>query len=130
MIYDGLLVLVIFFAMTFCLVVVTGGEAFDSNNLAYKCALVLIGYCYFCWHWVAGRQTLGMRSWHVFLVNRLEQNLTWHQASLRFISALLSLALLGLGFIWSLFDRDQLTLHDRLSKTTLIVRNPQTDKLS
>ncbi len=98
-----------------------GGDAIESGNLSYNVFLLLISYLYFAWHWVKGGQTLGMRSWHIFVINDSMQKPNWKQASLRFFSALLSLLLLGLGFLWSLFDKNKLALHDHLSKTRLIV---------
>ncbi len=75
---------------------------------------------YFCWHWIKGRQTLGMRSWYIYVVNESNTALNWKQASLRFAAASISLVILGLGFVWALFDKQKLALHDRLSKTKLI----------
>ena len=102
----------------------SGGNAIESGNLIYNVFLLLISYLYFAWHWVKGGQTLGMRSWHIFVINESIQKPSWKQATLRFFSALLSLLLLGLGFVWSLFDKNKLALHDKLSKTRLIVKKP------
>ncbi len=99
----------------------TGGDAIESGNLPYNIFLLTVSYFYFCWHWVSGGQTLGMRSWHVFVIDTSLEKPDWKQASLRFFSAILSLLLFGLGFIWSSFDKNKLALHDRLSKTRLIV---------
>jgi uncharacterized RDD family membrane protein YckC len=43
------------------------------------------------------------------------------QAVLRYMTAIPSLALGGIGFFWMLVDREKLTLYDRLSGTTLVV---------
>ncbi len=119
--YDCLLLTAVLFVATALLMPFIGGNAIESGNLAYNVFLLSISFVYFGWHWVTGGQTLGMRSWHVFVINESMQNPNWKQAALRFFSALLSLLLLGLGFVWSIFDRDKLALHDRLSKTRLIV---------
>ena len=122
MFYDSLLLSVVLFVATLALMPFIGGEAIESGNMAYNLFLIIVSYLYFCWHWVTGGQTLGMRSWHIFVVNESENHPHWKQASLRFFSALLSLMLFGLGFIWALFDKNKLALHDRLSKTKLIVK--------
>ncbi|GJM04276.1 MAG: RDD family protein [marine bacterium B5-7] len=119
--YDCLLLTAVLFVATAILIPIIGGDAVESGNLAYTAFLLSISFLYFGWHWVKGGQTLGMRSWHVYVINESRQNPSWKQAALRFFSALLSLVLLGLGFVWSLFDKDKLALHDRLSKTRLIV---------
>ena len=119
--YDCLLLTAVLFVGTFVLIASTSGEAIDSNNIIFQLFLLFLAYAYFCWHWVTGGQTLGMRSWHVFVVNASEQKPSWKQASVRFVSSLLSLSICGLGFIWALFDKRKLALHDHLSKTKLIV---------
>lgn len=119
--YDSLLLIAIFFIATFILLPVVGEEAIKSGNIFYNVYLIFLAYLYFCWHWVDGRQTLGMRSWKINVISETNSSLNWKQASLRYFSSLLSFMLLGLGFVWALFDKDKLTLHDRLSKTNLIV---------
>jgi len=118
--YDSILLCAVFFAATFILISSIGEGEVESGNLFYNAFLILLAYLYFCWHWVKGRQTLGMRSWYVYLVTESNTTLNWKQASLRFAAALLSLLTLGLGFIWALFDKQKLALHDRLSKTKLV----------
>tara|TARA_B110000196_G_scaffold287525_1_gene271895 strand:- start:51 stop:479 length:429 start_codon:yes stop_codon:yes gene_type:complete len=119
--YDCLLLTAILFVATAILVFLIGGNAIERGNIAYNAFLLLISFFYFSWHWVKGGQTLGMRSWHIFVMNESMQVINWKQASLRFLYALLSLLLLGSGFAWSLFDKKKYTLHDKLSKTCLIV---------
>jgi uncharacterized RDD family membrane protein YckC len=121
--YDCLLLTAVLFVATAALIPFIGGNAIESGNLAYSAFLLLISYLYFCWHWITGGQTLGMRSWHIFVNTESMQKPNWKQATLRFFSALLSLSLLGLGFLWSLFDKNKLALHDHLSKTRLITYN-------
>jgi len=47
--------------------------------------------------------------------------LTFRDALLRYLSAIVSLAALGLGFLWVLIDRDNLAWHDRISRTRLVM---------
>jgi uncharacterized RDD family membrane protein YckC len=62
-----------------------------------------------------------MRAWQLKIVNRRGGAVTWGQSAQRFAAAGLSLALLGLGYLWVLFDRDRQAWHDRLSDTRLVV---------
>ena len=62
-----------------------------------------------------------MRSWKIEVLDETNSTLNWKQASIRYFFALISLLLFGLGFIWAIFDKEKLALHDRLSKTKLIV---------
>ena len=119
--YDTLLLIAIFFVASLILLPLIGETGIESGNIFYNAFLILLAYLYFCWHWVNGRQTLGMRSWKIEVTDRTNSALNWKQASLRYFAALLSLLLLGLGFIWALFDKEKFALHDRLSKTKLIV---------
>lgn len=122
MFYDGLLLISILFTASFILLPIMGDGGIKSGNLYYDAFLLFLAYLYFCWHWVNGRQTLGMRSWKIHVVTKNNTALNWKQATLRYCAALLSLTLLGLGFIWAIFDKEKLTLHDRLSKTKLIIK--------
>ena len=121
MCYDSLLLTAVLFAASFALLPLTDGNAIESGNFFYKLFLVSVAYLYFTWHWVKGGQTLSMRSWHVFVVDEAGQRPGLKPGSIRFAAALLSWALLGLGFIWALFDNNKQALHDRLSRTRLVV---------
>ena len=68
-IYDTILLSSVFFFATFCLIPFLGGQAIESNNLAYKVYLLILAYLYFVWQWSFGGKTLGMRSWHIKVVN-------------------------------------------------------------
>jgi uncharacterized RDD family membrane protein YckC len=120
MLYDGLCLFSLFFLVTLILVVFTNGEAIADNNLIYNLLLFFIAYLYFVWHWVNGGRTLGMRAWHIKLVNRGMDQISWRNATTRFFLALLSLVSFGLGFTWAFFDKEKLTFHDRYSNTRLI----------
>ena len=123
MFYDGLCLFSIFFLATLILVVFTNGEAIASNNLIFNLLLFFISYLYFVWHWLNGGRTLGMRAWHIKLINREMDQMSWRNATARFCLALLSLVCFGLGFVWVIFDKEKLTFHDRYSNTRLISDN-------
>lgn len=125
MFYDSILLCAIFFCATLILIYTTGKGGIESGNMFYNAFLLFLAYLYFCWHWTNGRQTLGMRSWKIHVVTKNNASLNWKQATLRYFTALLSLMLLGLGFIWAIIDKEKLALHDRLSKTKLVVINKE-----
>jgi uncharacterized RDD family membrane protein YckC len=89
--------------------------------VGFRVYLVLIVFFFFAWFWSHGGQTLGMAAWRVRLQNRLPGPPNPWQLLLRFLMAIVSWLALGLGFIWSLFDREGLTWHDRFSMTELVV---------
>ena len=98
-----------------------GGQTIESNNLAYMVYLLILDYLYFVWHWSFGGKTLGMRSWHIKVVNESGIKPNLQQATKRYLASILSIILLGIGFLWAIFDHKRNTLHDHLSKTQLIV---------
>ena len=120
-IYDTILLGSVFFFATFCLIPFLGGQAIESNNLAYKIYLLILAYLYFVWQWNFGGKTLGMRSWHIKIVNESGIKPNLRQATKRYLASILSIILLGTGFLWAIFDHKRNTLHDYLSKTKLIV---------
>lgn len=83
--------------------------------------LVLVSFLFFGWFWTHGGQTLGMRAWRLRVVADDGRPMSWKLAWRRFAWSLLSWLTAGLGFIWSLFDRERLAWHDRLSGTRLVL---------
>jgi len=67
-----------------------------------------------------GGQTLGMRAWKLQLQNMRPGPISWWQVLLRFMVALLSALLCGLGYLWMLIDKQKLTWHDRYSETRVV----------
>ena len=118
--YDSLLLSSLLFIATLIILPFISNTAIDSNNLAYKVFLLAISYLYFCWQWQNGGQTLGMKSWQIKLVDMNNQNPNWLQLNIRFLMSLVSCMTLGAGFLWSLIDKNNYTLHDRLSSTKII----------
>ena len=119
MLYDGMLLLAILFVATAVGLPFNHGEAFASDNLYFHAYLVLVSYFFYVWFWTHGGQTLGLKAWKLKILTENGQPITWMQASIRFISAMLSWSVLGLGFIWVLIDKDNRTWHDRLSRTAV-----------
>ena len=94
----------------------------NATGLLFQCgwALTLIGF--FCYFWRRGGQTLGMRAWRLRLVQRDKlTRVTYQQCLLRCLFATLSLLLMGVGYWWSLIDKNRQTLHDRLTKTQVVL---------
>lgn len=120
-IYDGCLLIAIFFFATAIVLPITGGHAVKSGNILYTLYLLSLSYLYFVWQWNKGGQTLGMKAWRIYVVNADQTRPGWDKLSLRFMFALLSWLLFGMGFLYALFDRQYKTLHDKISKTSLVV---------
>ncbi|WP_445371788.1 RDD family protein [Methylomonas sp. HW2-6] len=119
-IYDALLLLAVLFLATALALPFNGGEAFAASQVLYPIYLLAVSFAFYGWFWTHGGQTLGLKAWKIKVVSANAQPVGWPQATLRFFSALLSWACLGLGFLWCLFDKDRQAWHDRLSKTRVV----------
>ena len=120
-IYDSFLLLAILFFATAIILPLNDGEALVSGQILYPLYLVLVTFLFFGWFWTHGGQTLGMRAWKIKLCAQQSQEaVSWRQATIRFLTALVSLIPLGAGFFWILIDREKLTWHDRFSKTIVV----------
>jgi len=118
-VYDALLCLAIAFAATALAVAANGGRAVPPGTLLYELYLLAVLFPYFGWCWVRGGATLGMRAWRLRLRRGDGAPVTWSDALARYLGAWLSLAPLGLGWLWMRVDRDGCSWHDRLSGTRI-----------
>jgi len=94
--------------------------------------LVTVIFGFFGWFWTHGGQTVGMRAWKIRVIDDTGDQprgsdsdgttlrVSWRQALVRFVVAIVSLAALGLGFLWSLFNARGNTWHDSASGTRLV----------
>lgn len=123
-IYDALLLASLWFLATIPYIVIRSGEYIDSGSgllhVAYQLTLLMVAYAFFVGFWTTKGRTLGMQSWGLQLQSEDGGLPTRFAATIRFFTAFLSLIPLGLGFLWQLWDPQQLTWHDRLSKTRLV----------
>jgi uncharacterized RDD family membrane protein YckC len=121
MLYDTILLIALLMLATIPFVALRGGEMVEpSHNKVYQLVLAAVIFTYFVAYWSWKGRTLGMQSWGLQLQTRDGRVPGVAAASLRFFAALLSLAVLGLGFFWQLWGREHLTWHDRWSNTRLM----------
>ena len=95
--------------------------AAEPGDWLFRGYLLLVSAIFFGAFWTRG-ETLGMRAWKLRIVAADGRPPGWGRALLRFATALISWAALGLGFLWVLVDRERLAWHDRLSGTRLVIR--------
>jgi uncharacterized RDD family membrane protein YckC len=119
--YDALLLGALWMLATLLVVAFRGGEPVPPGNLGYQGLLVLTTLAFFIVFWMRGGQTLGMRAWRLKLERESGEPLDLRTALLRFAAGLLSILAGGLGLLWLWVDRDELTWHDRLAGTRVIV---------
>jgi uncharacterized RDD family membrane protein YckC len=81
--------------------------------------LLTVVAAYFVVSWVRVGATIGMRAWKLRLVRDDGSRLGWSSAILRFVLALVSLALLGCGYWYAWFDAGRRTWHDGVCRTRM-----------
>ena len=118
--YDSLLIIAIWLITTLLLVSLIN----DGNALRgplFQFGLYFEACLFYSYFWRLRGQTLGMQVWRIKLINPERQTLSWQECFARLFFALVSISMLGLGFIWMLFDPAKLTWHDRASGTRVIL---------
>ncbi len=122
-VYDLLPLIGLWFVAAVLALAVTGG-ALDTHTFTGK--LIVQGFAltlsaaYFVVSWTRGGQTIGMRAWKLRVVDASGTALRWPQALLRFVTALVSIAALGAGFWWALFDPQRRAWHDITARTRVV----------
>ena len=119
--YDALLLGALWMAATLVIVAVRGGEPVPAGQPGYQLLLLLIAALFFVTSWLRGGQTLGMRAWRLRVERASGEPLNARTGVLRFVGGLLSVAAGGVGLLWLWVDRDELTWHDRLAGTRVVV---------
>ena len=118
--YDSLLIIAIWLITTLLLVAfINDGTALQGP--LFQFGLYLEACLFYSYFWRLRGQTLGMQVWKIKLVSPSLQTLSWQECFARLFFALVSVSMLGLGFIWMLFDPDRLTWHDRASGTRVVL---------
>lgn len=119
--YDALLLLALLFVTTVVLMIFNQGTLQPGQLLSYLRlpVYIVVSFLFFGWFWTHGGQTLGMKSWKMQLLQNNGHAVTWPVALIRFVTAMLSWAVFGLGFLWSLFDSRNRTWHDIASGSEL-----------
>lgn len=121
LLYDSLLILSVLF-VTSIPYLLWQGEGFTDkplNLLIYQIYLITISYIYFSYFWLQTGQTPGLRTWKLRLTRQDDYLLTRRDSIMRFVFSLISLATLGLGWLWMFFSSNKQSLHDQLSHTKI-----------
>lgn len=125
MVYDFFLLLALWFLATALLLPLNGGQAFSSGQIFYPVYLLGVSFGFYGWFWTHGGQTLGLKAWKIKVLTFERQPLSWKQATSRFVAAILSWGIGGLGFFWLLWDKNGCAWHDDLSKTKLFFESQE-----
>ena len=119
MLYESILVFAILFVAGVVYRALMGDPHSDfEQHLFFMYSWLIIGV-YFVYCWVKSGQTLAMQTWRIKLLGLDGNPLSLGQAVRRYVIASFSLMFFGLGFLWAIFDREGLYLHDRFTGSRL-----------
>ena len=125
MLYDSILIIALMMVITGIATALNSGEAIEPNTPAHPIfvlSLLSVWVGFYTFFWTRAGQTLGMRSWKIKVVSNQNQTLlSVSQCIFRCMAGAISIAIFGLGYWWILFDSERKSLHDRITKTSVIV---------
>jgi uncharacterized RDD family membrane protein YckC len=133
MVYDSLLVIALWMVIGAISVGLNDGEAISIETSSrttvalFNSALFCATFLFFGFFWTRNGQTLGMLAWRLRVQTLAGGRLSWGQALVRFMLAIPSLGLFGIGFLWMLLTDERLSLHDRWSGSC-VVQLPKPNK--
>ena len=122
MFYDGFLLTAVWFLLTGAMVIINSGEELPlwfSSYLLFP-ILIAVTLIFNVWFWTHGGQSLGMRAWRLKVVDLSGKPINIQSGVKRWAFSIISLATLGLGYVWMLFDKEKRTWHDRWSDTCVV----------
>jgi uncharacterized RDD family membrane protein YckC len=88
-----------------------------ASELTAFAVVAIIGVLYECLFLLYAKCTPGMRYAELSLCTFDDEHPTREQMKARLVAMLLSLLPMGLGMLWAIFDEDNMTWHDRHSRT-------------
>jgi uncharacterized RDD family membrane protein YckC len=125
LIYDGFLLIAVLMPYTWVVVLIHGGAVTEASGRltwwAYRAGALAIMAGYYVLNWTRSGQTLGMRAWRLRTLTDSGKPLQVAQAVARFCWGLVAWAPFGLGVLWLYADPAHLAVHDRLSRTRVVV---------
>lgn len=121
--YDGVVQLALWMVAAAIPLLFTGGTGSSDWNPFMTLLLLAVSFLFFAGFWTRGGRTVGMLAWQIRLERVDGEPVTTRDATIRFLTAIVSWLAFGLGFLWALFDPGRAAWHDRASGTRLIVRH-------
>ena len=126
LVYDSLLIGAIVLVLSLLLVFVNGGYPESGSFVSFTQFFILVfaGPIFYSYFWIANKgQTTGMQAWKIKLVTMDETELNIKQTMLRCLISTISFVCFGLGYFWILYDKNNLSWSDILTKTKVIKTN-------
>lgn len=118
--YDFFLLITVLFIASFLVVIPFNIKPENPFFFLYQVYIFIVAFIFFAWFWTHNGQTLGMRTWKIKVVTKDGDSVTWGMCLIRYAVSIISWSIFGLGFLWSLWDKQNRTWHDIVSETKLI----------
>ena len=122
-VYDSLLMLGVWFlvgSLALGVKFVFTGEVSSLNPIAGMSLVILSTWLYFAMFWIYGGKTLGMSSWKLRIISHDGNQITLIQTIIRFLSNIFTISLAGIPFFIRQINKNNMSLSDLLSKTSII----------
>ncbi|SFN17445.1 Uncharacterized membrane protein YckC, RDD family [Dokdonella immobilis] len=125
LLYDALVLVAIWMGAAALVLLAFRGEVDVAHqpplyHFVLQGVLLVLTALYFIVSWTRGGQTIGMRAWRVSILDAKGHFPDTRRSLARFLLATGSALLLGVGFVWCLFDPDRRALHDILARTRMV----------
>jgi len=118
--YELLSLVAIWLLCTAIFLSLLGNVDVPLKRLCLQLFLWAVTGAYFIICWMRTGQTLAAQAWKIKLVDSGGVTLGISHAAIRYMLTSISLLAMGLGYLWALFDKEHLFLHDRILKTRFI----------
>lgn len=131
LLYDSFLVAAIWMVLGFLLQLIVGA---DSNQLVDGVVktdplldmilfLLMIASSsgFYIRFWTQSGQTLGMLAWRIKVESLDDSLINFQQGAVRYAAAWPSFFLFGFGYLWLYVDNNGDAVHDKLSRTKVVV---------
>ncbi|NOR18651.1 MAG: hypothetical protein GQ538_01010 [Xanthomonadales bacterium] len=120
MLYDGVILFGLLIVASAIALPIGNTQKVAFQDFWFTLWLLLVCFAYLGGCWRYGGMTVGMRAWKVKLIREDGGMISWPACLLRFMTATISAAVFGLGFLWALVDRKKRSWHDLAAGTLLI----------
>ena len=117
MLYDAMIVVAIWMATTFLLVLFTGTEL---TGFWWQSFLFVEWFAFFVYFWTNDGQTVGMMAWRIKTLQADGSTPTVMQCAKRLAVAPASFCLGLLGYFWMFLNEEKATWHDLFSNTVVV----------
>lgn len=132
LVYDSFILLALSFlyGAVVTAIAAAGGERSQDYQPMFEGALFPLGWVltlcgFYCFFWHRSGQTIGMKTWHIKLVEQTEsfdgRTPSWGRCALRALVAAPAVLLGGAGYIVGAMHPKRQTLQDTLSNTRVVM---------